>query len=278
MLDLMLGNAPNAFSCGEVSAWFRPWRPHHFKIDCPCGQDPCPVWAKIGDVPESQFYATVIRELQVDFVIDSSKDLSWLVDAHRWASASGIRTFNVLLWKDPVTLSYSHWKRGFDLYRWRKEFVSYYSRIFGLGLPILAVNFGDLVKDPAATLASICAAVGMPYYEGKERFWEKEHHYLFGSGGVRKQVEAGSSTIRARQQYPDEFEAQIASLKERIAADDTVQGILQKLQQADISLHTAGSDDHPPSPLKKPYPLWYYRKRAVRALRRYFPESYEDVE
>lgn len=38
MLDLMLGNGYDTFSCGEVYAWFRPWRTHHFRITCSCGK------------------------------------------------------------------------------------------------------------------------------------------------------------------------------------------------------------------------------------------------
>ena len=52
MLDLMLGNASDAFSCGEVNARFRPWRSHHFNPECRCGQNPCQIWAEIADVPE----------------------------------------------------------------------------------------------------------------------------------------------------------------------------------------------------------------------------------
>jgi LPS sulfotransferase NodH len=64
MLDVMLGNAPDAFSCGEVSSWFRPYRKQHFQIECHCGQRPCPIWEKIKDIPENIFHASMAKELK----------------------------------------------------------------------------------------------------------------------------------------------------------------------------------------------------------------------
>ncbi len=85
MLDLMLGNGNDAFSCGEVYAWFRPWRSHHRSIVCSCGETPCPVWEQIKDSAENRFHSDVCRRLGVSFVIDSSKELRWLTDAQTWA-------------------------------------------------------------------------------------------------------------------------------------------------------------------------------------------------
>lgn len=277
MLDLMLGNGADAFSCGEVCAWFRPWRPHHFEIDCPCGEVPCPVWSRIKAVPEDQFHATVIRELQVDFVVDSSKDLCWLVDAQRWAAASGLRTYNVLMWKDPIDLAYSFWKRGYGIDFWRKEFVSYHGKILQVGLPFIAVKYDDLVGNLQPRLAQICSAVGLSYFPGKERFWEEEHHYLFGSGGIRRQVEAGKSVIKARTGFPPEFDAHISRLREQVAADQEVQQIMATLRQADVKLHRSDDSDHSQWLPKKPYPWWYYGKRAIGLVRRYIPEQYDDT-
>jgi hypothetical protein len=228
-------------------------------------------------VREDQFHATVIRELGVNFVIDSSKDLCWLLDAHKWTGASQIGTFNLLLWKDPADLAYSHWKRGRGGTDWRKEFLGSYSRFFGTGLPFLAVNYGALVKNPQQELAAICAAVGMAYHEGRERFWEKEHHYLFGSLEVLRQVQARDSTMKPRLAFPREFEPQRSLLEERIANDMAVQEVLKVLKQADVTSNV-GSDRfrHAAWP-KNLSPVWYYWKKATRFLRRYIPERYDPM-
>jgi hypothetical protein len=275
LLDLILGNSPDAFSCGEVSAWFRPYRKHHFKIDCVCGKDPCPVWEKIKDGPESQFHAKVIRELRVRFVIDSSKDLCWIIDAQRWAAANKIRTVNLLLWKDPIDLAYSHWKRGQELRIWRHNFVRCYGRILKIGLPFVAVNYRDLVDTTQSKVLDICSAIGMPYFEGKERFWEKKHHHLFGSLGVRRQLQIGNGIIKAIKTFPPEFQAGVDSLQRQFAADIEVQHILRVLKQADVSSIATYSSPNQGFQLNNPLPLWYYLKRARQRFRRFFPQEFD---
>ena len=274
MLDLMLGNAPDAFSCGEVYAWFRPWRKHHFRAKCRCGQNPCPVWEKIKNVPESRFHVTVLKELGVNFVVDSSKELCWLIDTQGWAIANDVQVFKLLLWKNPLNLAYSHWKRTGDLTAWRHEFVSYYGKFFETGLPFRSVYFNDLASDPQRKLAEICAVVGMPYFDGKERFWEKQHHHLFGSHGTYEQVVSKKSRIRAAETFSSEFEEHIDTLSRQIAEDSRIQQILQTLQQAEVSL----GDKVQASMVRRPYPLWYYARRARQAFRRYFPERTSWVE
>lgn len=267
MLDLMLGNRPDAFACGEVYARFRPWQEHHFHPRCRCGRDPCPVWERIGAVPERRFHAHLAAVLAVEFISDSSKDLCWLVDTQEWALADGLRVYKILLWKRPVSLAYSHWKRTGDPHAWRGEFVGYYRRFFETGLPFRAVRFDDLVGDPPRTLAAICAAVGMPYRAGQERFWEKEHHYLFGSHGVYEQTISPHPAIRPVESYPPEFAAHIPALERHLAADEEVQRLLAVLRGADIFAGGFGPDSQRPG--RRPY--WYYLRRARQMAARYAP-------
>ena len=273
VLDLMLGNAPEAFSCGEVSAWFRPYRRHHFVVSCPCGQKPCPIWQKIKDVPEENFHAAVIKRLHVNFVVDSSKDLCWLIDTQEWAISHNINIHNLLIWKDPVSLAFSYWKRGFSINKWRHDFTKYHSNFFEIELPFLAINYCDLVSNPALKVSEICAAIGMPYFDGKERFWEKDHHHLFGSLSVRNQVIAKSSVIKSKENYPVEFRSNMNILENQIDKDSEVQQIMEHLRQSDISL--VNNDKNRKHKIKKPYPTWYYRRRIIRIAQKYFPQRYD---
>lgn len=275
MLDLMLGNAKDAFSCGEVVAWFRPWRRNHFKLECQCGQIPCSIWEKIAYVPANKFHKNVFTKLNVNFVVDSSKDLCWIIDTQKWAVSKGITTYNILIWKNPINLAYSHWKRGRGLDYWHKEFTSYHDRFFKSNLPFRALNYNELVKDPQKMLAKICNIVGMPYFDGKERFWENHsYHYLFGSGVTSKQVSEKYSRIWDKDDFPPEFEAHIQDLEHRIEQDTQIQQILNKLNKNDIQFHSNYSEQEKKFILQKPYPLWYYGKMAKRMVKRYFPETY----
>ena len=61
MLDLMLGNAEDAFSCGEIYALFRPFRTHHFDPECTCGSRDCDTWRQLRAVPEADFHRSVLE-------------------------------------------------------------------------------------------------------------------------------------------------------------------------------------------------------------------------
>lgn len=271
MVHLMLGNAEDAFSCGEVVSWFRPVKTHHFSLACVCGEHPCPVWEPIARVPEDTFHRTAFERLQVRFLVDSSKALTWLIDTHRWAADQGIRVYDIFVWKDPIDLAYSFWKRNHDYMFWRTQFVKYYRRVFQAQLPLLAVNYNELTRSPEKKLEEICTALDMPYFAGKERFWEKAHHHLFGSLGVRRQVEFGNSIIAPAGQFPPDFAVLVDNLSKRIAADAEVQQIVAQLKDADVSRAGAPMSNDRRYELIKSNTAWYYMQRLRRTIRRRFP-------
>ncbi len=275
MLHLILGNAEDTFSCGEVMNWYRPVKTNQFKIRCPCGEDPCPIWQKLDPATKArQFHVAAFKKLEINYLIDSSKELSWIIDARRWAVIKDLEIFNIFVWKNPLDLAYSFWKRGQDRMFWRSQFVKYYSRVIQVGLPVLAVNYNDLVRNPQQKVMEICTTLGMPYFEGKERFWEKQSHHLFGSLGVRRQVEHGNSVIKPKDDFPPDFEAHVDFLKNQIAADSEVQSIIKFLHRADISSITSKDSYDQKFLPRRPYPIWYYKQRAKRFFHKRFPKKF----
>jgi hypothetical protein len=274
MLDLMLGNADDAFSCGEVAAKYRPFVSYHYDAECRCGQSPCPVWQKIGNIKEHQFHAAVVEKLGATYVIDSTKELRWAIDSQNWAAANGLRVLNVVIWKNPVDLAHSYWKRGGGLRAWYRPFVSYYSKLLETKLPFRSVYFNELVSDPSGNLEKVCSAVGMPYFEGKERFWEGEHHYVFGSQGAYKQTAVGDSKIEKSEKYPPEFQAHIEELSRYISEDSKLRSILQALERAQVSSAGGFSEEEGRYVASKPYPLWYYGMQVRHVFRRYLPDRF----
>ncbi len=272
MLDLMVGHDDNAFSCGEVYAWFRPWRTHHRKIVCSCGNDPCPVWKKIKDVPEKIFHTNVCKELGVEFVVDSSKELNWLIDTQSWADHTGLKVFNVLIWKNPQEMAFSHWKRKRSPLEWRASFLHYHNALLDLGVPFAAIPFRRLSENPRQTLRTICDYVDMPYFEGKECFWNQASHHLFGSMGTRKQVEAGKSMVRSQTGFTEEFKAILPEINGHIDTDKELLNLLDRLAQRDI----VNAPDRTERPFVRPrvMPSWYYVRQAKSAVRRYFPQKW----
>lgn len=272
MLDLIMGNADNAFSCGEVNAWFYPWRKYHKRIDCACGQDPCPIWEKIKTLPERTFHFDAARILEVDFIVDSSKELNWVIDNNVRYKDGSLCVFNILVYKDPVDLAYSHYKRGEDLWAWKSQFNSYHKRLFETNIPFMSVSYSDLTNKPQDTIQNICTYTGMEYTEGKVQFWNKQHHHLFGSGGTRKQI--GQNTCIQKPSFSERFIKDMALRRDELEDDDQIHDIIEQLKSRDVKL--LGSHYH-----KQPYgerhgdiylPTWYYVRKMKRVFWRLFPQ------
>ena len=273
MLHLILGNDEKAFACGEIVNRFRPGKTHHRPFACACGLHPCPVWQKLDTASERTFYKQTFDRLDVDLIVDSSKTASWLLDAHRWARLDGFTTINVFVYKDPIDLAFSFWKRGRDPMIWRAEMLLYYRRLLGVGFPLLTVELGDLLASPTAKVEQICRVIGIPYRPGKERFWEKDHHHAFGNLGVLRQVQSGRSVFQRQRTYPEDFSRHIESLRARLAADLDLQGLLQTLADAEVRNGPDAVGREQTFEASPPYPIWYYRQRIKRIWYGHFPRT-----
>lgn len=184
-LDLMLANADNAFSCGEIDALFRPYRLHHFSPECGCGDPACSVWKVIREAGETQWLAGVRRLFpQTEWVVDSSKDLNWIHDQNIVARRLGVPVHNILIWKTPADYAYSRFKRG-KLRGWLRAYINYHARYLSIVNDWIGVPYSQLAAEPASTLASVCGLMGMPYEAGKEQYWNRTHHTLFGSHSAK---------------------------------------------------------------------------------------------
>ena len=115
----------------------------------------------------------------------------------------------------------------------------------------------------------------MPYFQGKEHFWEKKHCHLFGSLGIRRQIEAGYSIIQPKDPFPPEFQALIGGIQEEIRAHTKLQKIIDTLKKNDVSLAAKGNALGHRFQSKKVYPWWYYAKKLKQSFQRYFPEKFD---
>jgi hypothetical protein len=251
MLALMLGNSEQGFTPGETRAWYRPSQPAHFNFRCWCRSDECPVWQRIGGFPEDAVYRRARDELGAEVIADSSKWLDWVRDATEWALRDGIQVRNVLIWRDPVDLAHSSWRLGRlgrqnggqlkgealaargipDL---RQRIVKYVQRIEQAGFDPIVVSYERLVDDPSAVLAALCDRLRVPYRPGQERFWEGEHHTLFGNQTAHRTIVAGDEAKLERPERSQEFERAASELIEAISSDDEIQGTVERLRGASL--------------------------------------------
>lgn len=256
IVDLLLGNHPDAFSLGEVFAYFRPMRTHHFHIECVCGKDPCPVWSRIRHFDEKHFHEKVFEELDVQFLIDSSKDRNWVIDANRRGKGRPYEVINFLMYKDMEDYLYSQWKRK---RQWRKPFVNYYTKFFKANIPFYSVSFNRFRENPVGFLNAVEKITGMPYQKGNESIRDfPNYHMLFGSAGVRRQLEAHKVSIQSNTEFPDDFQQVLQEMLQEVNADKKVSEIYQILRKRDILLNQNLS-----APQKKRMRKFWYDYAAI---------------
>lgn len=267
MLDVMLGNDKESFSLGEIHAWFRPFRTHHFKIRCNCGNPECEYWNKIKHYKESEFHTKAFEELQVNFLIDSSKHLDWMIDNQQWALQNNIKIVNFLIYKPFKEYAHSIWKRGESMNQAFKKYKSYYSRFFDARIPAYSINYRELVEHPESILDKLCNVTGQKSYPKRKNFWEYESHHLFGSGGIRRQLREGETGIKDSTDYQPEFLALWTEFKEKLQHDSSFIKIKDRLEEIELHNHAKslrGFED-----IRKPY--WYYYLKVRNIFKSFFP-------
>jgi len=268
ILDLMLGNASNAFACGEIVNWYRPRYEDHRLCNCSCGAPGCDLQQLVQQVPERRFHEAVYERFGVEVIADSSKRFPWIIDTHRWARKHDFRVVNLLLWKDPLAQGLSHWKRGKPLLNARLHFLRYYQRFLTIGVPWLGIDLEHLTESPAEVLKQICDAIGIEYTPGRERFWEKQHHQLFGNPQVRSEL-GQNKQVRQAESYPADYLAEVERCGLKRFEDETA-GVIALLKQNTIGMTgrrlRLDSADAP-----RRVPLWYYAHKLKDHLRPLFP-------
>ena len=126
-------------------------------------------------------------------------------------------------------------------------------------------------------ISEICSHIGMNYRSGQEVAAGVKPHHLFGSFGLRTQLEEGELRIKAKPNFSSDFERGREVLEARIAQDYQVSYILDELETRRVD--RAPHDKLVPS-FNRPLvmPAWYYAQRAKGVLRRAFPAEFKAPE
>lgn len=179
--DMTLANDPAGFSCGEVYAIFYPFRKHHIQFE-KFGNDID--WKKIKEDGPSNLYNNLFKRFpDIEYIIDSSKHPVWISERTNELTQSGIDVKHVLIWKTPAEFYHSRFKRGRGI-RWKREWLGYHRHYMGLVQNWRAVRYSDFAQNKGS-LIKLCEILGIDYFEGKEQYWNKKHHTLFGNWSAK---------------------------------------------------------------------------------------------
>lgn len=271
LLDAMLGSGDLGCSLGEAAFFFRPVHKHNRKVDCCCGDAGCAFWKRVNLASARSFHQQVVDSSGAEYLVDSSKNLNWVVDTYRYNP--DFRIINVVIWKDLEKLAYSHWKRDEDCIANLKKYSAYLHRFLSLQLPFVSVELSALSSDPERILKQLCSSIGISYDLKMTRFWEQEHHFLYGSYGVQQQIRGGKAFIYKEDVFPEAFNHTHQSVTRYIEDDAKTKKLLITLKEHDVSKETAVKFEGR-KPVR-PLPLWYYYRGAARYMRSFLRTEYK---
>lgn len=182
LLDMIIANDPNGSSLGEIVALFRPYRKHHLVVRKEMCQDP--IWGKIIKGGENNLYLNLFKYFpQINFFVDSSKDVFWIKKQQRLLEKQGIEYKNVLLYKTSHEFALSYSKRKLKKH-WSKEYINYYLDYFSLFKEYSQISYKQLINDDKV-LKKLCEELSIMYTLNKKSYWEKEHYTFFGNYRAR---------------------------------------------------------------------------------------------
>jgi hypothetical protein len=212
LLDLMLNAHPAIFSAGEVLKLNRQLGINHPRkqnsAPCSCGAPSlwqCPVWSRVdartretvgksltdldmldygetapGKAPNAVVFRAIAHVTGKTFVVDSSKlpkRLAYLTQLEE------LDVYPVHIVRDPKGQINSVTRKhgGFLKHIFRYELIHEQIRRALKSVPHSVVHYEDLVRDPAATLASILQPLGLEFDPRQLAWAEAEKHEVAGN-------------------------------------------------------------------------------------------------
>ena len=253
VFHMMLANDPKGLAIGEVKSLFLPVLAKHTQPECSCEEPNCSFWNRIRKQGADHLYETIFDLCpQVDTIVDSSKFPFWIDRQNKQLPAKGIQVENVLIWKTPVEYAASCWKRREIFPRnwqqWARDWVDYHRLYLSLVQNWQGVQYANLAANSAQTLTAVGNYLGLPYFPGKERFWEKPQHVLFGNRAARgvpkarkpnteEQKSATRATLPASVEETIQHEAAFVRLQKVLLQCDILGNNLPPLHGKDNDLH-----------------------------------------
>jgi hypothetical protein len=183
-------------------------------------------------------------------VVDSSKNLGWALETHRWAAAHGIPVYCLLIWKRPEASLRSYRKRGASEAFWKADYLSYHARLISSGMSFSACPYADLMAEPDEVLGAVLESLGLPYDPAIKRFWESDAHHLYGSRTILDQFAAGQGELRVER----------PGATETAVGDPELRRVVARLEAADIRAVPLAPSTVPSS--RRRWPLWYWKARV----------------
>lgn len=202
----MLGSHSKALSMTELRSFVIGGRkPFRCKT---CHSEDCPVWTheltkKLVSIgPSHEIYKLIGKQSGKQILIDSSKIVG------DWFSKTliGLNPQDVLCIhiskapeeyggsernKSHYTSLYNVADIGNNWWRSNTDILRYLSNV---PYESVSIRYRDLVDNPEPVLSFLLSKIGLDYETGMEKFWNYEHHPLWGNKGTRSHLDGTDSS------------------------------------------------------------------------------------
>lgn len=204
MLGAILGSSKNWADnphLGEVHAYYRKQSRIYNSKKCIVCREGCEKWEGIN-VKHKRPYRNLSNVFETEVFVDSSKTIGWFRQHQEYLEVQ-----YVFIWKDLVSLRQSLCDRQARLKWTNAQLEARYSSqlrnlIHQVGalaeMPggFVGLSLESLLADPSSMTRRLCDILDLEYFEGKEKFWNFEHHHVGGASSVGKLL-----TDRAEQSF-----------------------------------------------------------------------------
>ena len=205
MLALMLERYPDIVSCSELQAFLlRGRRP----LQCISHGTRCSLWSNelverlLAEGPTGSPHRLIAEYSHCKCVVDASKILEWYSLVLRPLESDNVVC--VFISKSPAKFTASHLHRSKEgsrtidgiALRWGMGNLRNYVWLKRNGRirDWMHLKYLDLASRPDDVLQKILGQCGLDYRQGQERFWEREHHPLWGNQTVLLPIAPQTST------------------------------------------------------------------------------------
>lgn len=195
LLGAMLG-ATKEYSevvhVGEVYAFFSKKHRLFGSKACNCGLSICPHWDVLNPRAPNPFNH-IFKKNSTKVIVDSSKN-NFLTSQNSWYERvpNSFDKRNVIIWRCPDALKASYRKRfprAEADFKANEDLAILYRTIKKLKGNFVGISLERLSRTPSESLEFLCKHLNIPYFSGKENFWEFEQHHFGGAVLVKKVIQ-----------------------------------------------------------------------------------------
>ena len=220
LLDLIIGSHSDVFSLGEFHAIYRTMQnlQGHSPRICVVCQGECEFWNKQASLPVLNIYYSrktklnalagklaryvynpyhfIFKWSQKPVVVDSSKNPWWFRSQFTPAYArKDIEQYLIYVCRDGRAVVNSYLRKYPEkgvvaiTESWKKQVLSM-NRFYDQ-FPDdkkMKVYYEALALNPEQTIRSVCDCIGVEYEPQMLRYWEHEHHHIFGNAGTNRMI------------------------------------------------------------------------------------------